>query len=266
MGINIKAAYPEEEAVFKTEPDEVARGPMRNQNASPDYVCADATLQASSSFAALRREIHSDYRRYRATGARNPLAVIALTQGFWASTVFRVSHWLLLHSQARVLRVIVNAICLLLQKAIEILTGISIPAGCEIGRGLYIGHFGGIFVDSQCRLGENCNVAQGVTIGQGGRGDLAGVPVLGDRVHVGTNAVILGRITIGNDAVIGPGAVVMRAVPPCGVVMGNPARVVGFGGSFDIVNYDDMQNDPARKLALQNQPHRTPAGGGAWNE
>jgi hypothetical protein len=33
--------------------------------------------------------------------------------------------------------------------------------------------------------------------------------------------------------------------------MGNPARVVGSGGSFEFVNYDDKENDPARNLALQ---------------
>ena len=46
-------------------------------------------------------------------------------------------------------------------------------------------------------------------------------------------------------------AVVMSDVPPCGVAMGNPARVIGQTGSFEFVNYDGMENDPARKLALQ---------------
>jgi serine O-acetyltransferase len=141
----------------------------------------------------------------------------------------------------------VKAGCIICQKFIEVVAGISIPGACNIGPGLYIGHFGGIFVDSQARLGSNCNIAQGVTIGEGGRGELHGVPTLGDRVHVGANAVILGKIIIGNDAVIGPGAVVMNSVPPCGVAVGNPARVVGTSGSFDFVNYDGMENDPLRK-------------------
>ncbi len=200
--------------------------------------------------------IYLDYRRYCAAGARNALSVIALTQGFWASFVFRASHWLLAHCRVPVLRTIAKAGSILLQKFIEILTGICIPARCDIGPGLYIGHFGGIFVDSEARLGANCNIAQGVTIGKGGRGELHGVPVLGDRVHVGANAVILGKITIGDDAVIGPGAVVMNSVPPRGVAMGNPARVVGDSGSFEFVHYDDMENDPARKRQLQGQTER----------
>jgi serine O-acetyltransferase len=146
--------------------------------------------------------------------------------------------------------------CIICQKFIEIVAGICIPSGCNIGPGLYIGHFGGIFVDSQARIGSNCNIAQGVTIGEGGRGELHGVPALGDRVHVGANAVILGKITIGNDAVIGPGAVVMNSVPACGVAMGNPARVVGNSGSFDFVNYDGMENDVARKRPAEHEKER----------
>ena len=213
--------------------------------------------------------LYKDYRRYRATGARNALAVIALTQGFWASAVFRLSHWAITRFRVPGLRLIVNASCLLLQKLVEIATGISIPAACSIGAGLYIGHFGGIFIDSHSRIGKNCNLSQGVTIGKGGRGALKGVPFVGDRVHVGANALILGKITIGSDAVIGPGAVVMNSVPPCAVVVGNPARVVARAGSFDVVKYDDMENDPARQLAVQNQrcgKLSTGTKGAAWNE
>ena len=209
--------------------------------------------------------LYRDYRRYRAAGARNAFSVVAFTQGFWASAVFRVSHWTLAHCRARGLRTVVNAICILFQKFIEIITGICIPGRCNIGPGLYIGHFGGIFIDSEARIGENCNLAQGVTIGKGGRGELHGVPVLGDRVHIGANAVILGKIMIGNDAVIGPGAVLMNSVPACGVALGNPARVVGTSGSFDFVHYDGMENDPARRIALENLHGNAgiPAGGQA---
>ena len=80
-------------------------------------------------------------------------------------------------------------------------------------------------------------------------------------MHLGASALILGKITIGDDAVIGPGAVVMSPVPACGVAMGNPARVVGLTGSFEFVNYDNKENDPSRKLALQRQLSETSPGG-----
>jgi serine O-acetyltransferase len=192
-------------------------------------------------------------------GARSAFSVIALTQGFWASAVFRVTRWTKTHARIAGVRAIANALCVLLQKLIEVMTGISIPAGCNIGPGLYIGHFGGIFVDSECRIGRNCNLSQGVTIGQGGRGEQRGVPVLGDRVHVGANAVLLGNITIGDDAVIGAGAVVMSSVPPRGIAVGNPARVVGTEGSFEFVRYDQMESDPTRERALQDQQAAAPS-------
>jgi serine O-acetyltransferase len=195
--------------------------------------------------------LYRDYRRHRATGTRSAVAVVLLSQGYWATAVYRISHWAKVRLRVAGVRVVVNAGCVLLQKMVEVMTGISIPAGCEIGAGLYVGHFGGIVIDVESRLGQNCNLSQGVTLGVGGRGELEGAPVLGDRVHVGANAVVLGRITIGDDAVIGPGAVVMSSVPACGIAMGNPARVVGNLGSFDFVIYDDMESDPDRKRALQ---------------
>jgi serine O-acetyltransferase len=205
----------------------------------------------------LSRLIYLDYRRHFAAGARNGLSVIMFTQGFWASTVFRISHSAMTHCRLPGLRTVVKAACIIAQKFIEIIAGICIPVGCNIGPGLYIGHFGGIFLDSRAQIGSNCNIAQGVTIGEGGRGELHGVPTLGDRVHVGANAVILGKIMIGDDAVIGPGAVVMNSVPPCGVAMGNPARVVGNSGSFEFVNYDGMASDPARKPQVERELART---------
>jgi serine O-acetyltransferase len=49
--------------------------------------------------------------------------------------------------------------------------GISIPYNTSIGFGLYIGHFGGIVVVCQVKVGNNCNINHDVTIGTayGGR-------------------------------------------------------------------------------------------------
>jgi serine O-acetyltransferase len=105
-------------------------------------------------------------------------------------------------------------------------------------------------------LGTNCNLAHGVTIGLAGRGERRGAPKLGNRVFVGTNAVVVGKITIGDDVMIGAGSVVTTSVPPRGVVLGNPARVVSFDGSFDHIAYDGMDTDPERleSLALRGVP------------
>jgi len=100
-------------------------------------------------------------------------------------------------------------------------------------------------------------------MGFAGQGEERGTPVLGDRVFVGPHAIILGKITIGDDALISPGAVVLRSVPPRAVVLGNPARVVSYDGSFEIIKYDGMEADVERIASLNcprlNQVNRGPA-------
>lgn len=190
------------------------------------------------------RHIYFDFRRYRVT-ADAALRTIFLTQGFWASSVYRVSRAMVRRAPA------LRWLGAIVQKAVEIVTGISIPPQCEIGDGLYIGHYGSIILAPEARIGHNCSLAQNVTIGIAGGGDDRGAPTLGNRVFIGAHSVIVGRITIGDDAVICAGSVVSRPVPARAVMMGNPARVVSYDGSFDYVYYDGMDVDPARRASLE---------------
>jgi serine O-acetyltransferase len=114
--------------------------------------------------------------------------------------------------------------------------GFDVSPQTKIGPGLYIGHFGGVVISPYATLGANVNIAQGVTIGSTSMGPRKGTPTLGDRVWVGANAVIVGEITIGDDALIGPGAYVYFDVPNKGVVLGNPGIVVANTGSTGYVN------------------------------
>lgn len=52
--------------------------------------------------------------------------------------------------------------------------------------------------------------------------------LLEDHVSIGANATLLPGITIGRNAMVGAGAVVTRSVPPNAIVVGNPARIVGY--------------------------------------
>jgi serine O-acetyltransferase len=106
-----------------------------------------------------------------------------------------------------------------------------------IGPGLYLGHFGGVVVSPFAVLGSNVNIAQGVTIGAASRGARKGAPTLGDRVWVGANAVIVGRVTIGEDVLIGPGAYVNFDVPAMSIVIGNPGQIVSHSGSVGYINH-----------------------------
>lgn len=97
--------------------------------------------------------------------------------------------------------------------------------GGKIGAGFYIGHFGTIVVSVNAVIGRNCNIAPGVTIGATRRGDKAGAPRIGDYVWIGTNAVLVGNFTIGNDVLIAPGAYVNFDVPDHSLVIGNPGKI-----------------------------------------
>ena len=196
------------------------------------------------------RHIGRDYRRYAMTGDP-PLRTVFLSQGFWASCVFRLCRAMLHGARPRLLRPLLRPLAAVLKKATEILTGISLPGDCEIGEGLYIGHFGGIVLSAGARIGHNCNIAQNVTLGSVGAQAASGAPTLGNRVFVGAHSVLIGDITVGDDAMICAGSVVNRPVPARAVVLGNPARVISYEGSFDYVLYDGMDVDPARRVSLE---------------
>lgn len=114
--------------------------------------------------------------------------------------------------------------------------GFDISPTMSLGPGVYIGHFGGVVISPHARLGRNVNIAHGVTIGATSRGARKGAPTIGDRVWVGAHAIVVGKITIGSDALIAPGAYVNFDVPSGAVVLGNPGKVISMSGSAGYVN------------------------------
>jgi len=114
--------------------------------------------------------------------------------------------------------------------------GFDISYRTRIGKGLYIGHFGGIVIHGDAEIGENCNLSQGMTIGILNRGKNAGVPKIGNRVFIGPGAAILGGITIGNDVLIGTNAVVHFDVPDSAVVAAPASTIVSYGGTEGYVS------------------------------
>lgn len=104
--------------------------------------------------------------------------------------------------------------------------GLQIGLNRNIGPGLYIGHFGNVLVHVNARLGQNCNLGPGVNIGQVNRGARRGCPTIGNRVWIGTGAVLVGRITIGDNVLIAPNSFVSSDVPSDSIVVGNPPRIM----------------------------------------
>ncbi|QXU48353.1 serine acetyltransferase [Chryseobacterium sp. D764] len=108
----------------------------------------------------------------------------------------------------------------------QIKYGFQIYPETQIGEGFYLGHWGSLVINPKTVIGKNCNIAQGVTIGQQNRGKNEGSPIIGDEVWIGTNAVIVGAVTIGNNVLIVPNSYVNFDVPSNSVVIGNPAKII----------------------------------------
>jgi len=112
----------------------------------------------------------------------------------------------------------------LMYRVVETLTGITLPKDAEVGPGLRIHHMGPIVVHSQAKIGANCTLRHGVTIGN--RHNDGPAPVLEDDVELGAYAQILGDVRVGRGAKVGALTVVLQDVPAGATAVGNPARII----------------------------------------
>jgi serine O-acetyltransferase len=103
--------------------------------------------------------------------------------------------------------------------------GIELPCTARVGRKLKLGGTG-IVIHRDAVIGDNCSVAQNVTIGAKTIATFKQHPTIGNRVIIGAGAVLIGRIRIGDDAAIGPNAVVMTNVPAGARVVMPPPRII----------------------------------------
>jgi len=115
--------------------------------------------------------------------------------------------------------------------------GIEIFPQTQIDKGFYIGHFGTIVVNPLAKIGKNCNISHGVTIGASQRGEKSGAPTIGDNVFIGPGAKIFGDIKIGDNVAIGANAVVIKDVPSGSLVGGIPAKIISDEGSSGYINH-----------------------------
>jgi len=183
--------------------------------------------------------IYSDL--YRITGIVNTSTLIwhilsggTFKYNFWMRTCFYLKHNLLLKYS-------VYPFARLFLKHLTYKLGILIPPETTIGSGFYIGHFSGIFINARVIIGKNCNISQGVTIGQANRGKNKGYPILGDNIYIGPGAKIIGAITIGNNVAIGANCVVTKNIPDNSVVIGVPGHIISLNGSREYVTKTDYE-------------------------
>lgn len=159
---------------------------------------------------------------------------------FWANRSARVRRWFVIAFAESWLAVLLFRMKVRLRAAgVPVLPGtcdmvsrtlfrVSIGDDVRIGAGLMMTH-GNVVMDGRITIGRNCQINPWVTIGLSNSRKLGFSvegPTIGNDVHIGTGAKILGPVTIGDHARIGANAVVVHDVPANVTVVGAPARVV----------------------------------------
>jgi len=110
---------------------------------------------------------------------------------------------------------VANTIC-------QAITGIHIHRESEIGPGLIVHNFCGIFILAK-KIGHSCTLNQGVSVGSV-RG--TGWPTVGNNVYLGAGCKVMGGVTIGDNVVVSANSLVVADVPSNCTVMGVPARII----------------------------------------
>ncbi|MEW6743759.1 MAG: DapH/DapD/GlmU-related protein [Planctomycetota bacterium] len=137
--------------------------------------------------------------------------------GTQAVLVYRLGRWA---SQLRIpiVRHLLLAVYYPLKYGVRVFTGVNIPTSAEIGGGLVIHTWSGVYIPA-CRIGRNAYFQHGVVVGYGCLG-------IGDDVYFGPGCKVIRPVRIGDRARIGANAVVIEDVPDDCTVAGIPARIV----------------------------------------
>jgi serine O-acetyltransferase len=155
----------------------------------------------------------------RDPAARGTWEVVTCYPGFHALVLHRLAHW----CWGKGLRWLGRFV----SQVSRWLTGIEIHPGATIGQGVFIDHGMGVVIGETAEVGDGCTVYQGVTLG--GTSLTRGAkrhPTLGRNVVVSAGAKVLGGFTVGDGAVVGANAGVIRPVPAGATAVGIPARIL----------------------------------------
>ncbi|MDD5143480.1 serine O-acetyltransferase [Methanoregula sp.] len=168
-------------------------------------------------FDRLREDIRAIYGRDPA--ARSTPEILFCYPGLHALWFHRRSHWLWTHNLKFSAR--------FLSHISRFLTGIEIHPGATIGRRVVIDHGMGVVIGETAEVGDDVLIYMGVVLGGTALENIKRHPTIGNNVIIGSGAIVLGPIDIGDGAKVGAGAVVVRPVPSGATVVGVPGRIAG---------------------------------------
>ncbi len=154
--------------------------------------------------------------------ARSVVEVLTCYPGLHAIWMYRLAHTLWTR-KFRLLARLVSHIA-------RWLTGIEIHPGATIGRRVFIDHGMGVVIGETAEVGDDVLIYKGVVLGGVSLERVKRHPTIGNGVVLGTDAIVLGPIEVGDNAQIGSGSVVVKPVPACATVVGVPGRVVKING------------------------------------
>ena len=177
--------------------------------------------------------------------ARSPIEIALLYPGFKALRSHKKAHWFLKHNMPFIARFI--------SQRTAHKTGIEIHPGATIGKRVVIDHGAGIVIGETTEIGDDVMIYQGVTLGGTGKDIGKRHPTIESGVMIGSGAKVLGPITVGRNAKVAAGAVVVKDVEPNSTVVGVPGRVVRIDGE----RIDDLDQihipDPIMNAIEANQ-------------
>ncbi|WP_261563157.1 serine O-acetyltransferase, partial [Frankia tisae] len=182
--------------------------------AAADDVEAD---RREASELGLREILREDFRRHYGSITHPGLHVLA---------VYRLGQWR--HTRRQPLRAAVTVAYKVLNNlVIRNLYGAELSERARLGRRVLIGHHQTILIPPYCEIGDDCTLRHNLTIGYaGGSASPQDVAKVGRRVELAPGVHLLGAITIGDDARIGPGSIVTTDVPTGSTVFAAPARIM----------------------------------------
>jgi serine O-acetyltransferase len=150
--------------------------------------------------------------------AKNYLEILLCYPGVHAIFFHRISHFL------------ENLNVPILPRAIahisRLLTGIEIHPKVKIGKNFFIDHGFGVVIGETAEIGDNVTIYQGVTLGGRSIAKIKRHPTIKNDVTIGAGAKILGPITIGNGAKIGPGSIIIEDLEMNKVMVAETAKEV----------------------------------------
>jgi serine O-acetyltransferase len=184
--------------------------------------------------ARIREDMNSVLERDPA--ARSRLEVLTSYPGLWAVWFHRVSH--------KLWRAKLRLPARILSQIARFHTGVDIHPGALLGRRLFIDHAMGVVIGETAIVGSDVTMYQGVTLGGTGKGHGKRHPTICDGVFIGTNANVLGNITVGENSRVGAGSVVLSDVPPNSTVVGVPAHIIYRNGERVLITDPHDVKDP----------------------